>query len=315
MATFRPGTADQTAFLDALIDARPADPERRAGRLRPRRRVRAGARRRRPGSSTAPAAPDGAEVLRFPPLLPRYQLEAARLPASTSRTSPARSSASTGTRPRRTSSSSAAARHEDWSGYQTMTDLVLAAGRVLPGLPGDRRARAAGRRRHHGRRRRRLRVPPRAVGRSRPAADVPPARDRAASASRTTVVAWRDAWRDRAVELLRGLGLDADSDVASDPFFGRGGPDAGRQPARAGAQVRGARPRSPGRSRRRSPRSTTTRTTSPSTYGIDAGRRRASPTPPASGSGSSGSRSPCSAAHGLDSNAWPDEVRAGAGAA
>ena len=38
-----------------------------------------------------------------------------------------------------------------------------------------------------------------------------------------TVAAWRDAWRDRALELLRGLGLDADFDVATDPFFGRSG--------------------------------------------------------------------------------------------
>jgi seryl-tRNA synthetase len=37
------------------------------------------------------------------------------------------------------------------------------------------------------------------------------------------VAAWRDEWRDRALDLLRGLGLDADFDVASDPFFGRTG--------------------------------------------------------------------------------------------
>lgn len=37
------------------------------------------------------------------------------------------------------------------------------------------------------------------------------------------VAAWRDAWRDRAVSLLRGLGLDADATVATDPFFGRAG--------------------------------------------------------------------------------------------
>ena len=41
------------------------------------------------------------------------------------------------------------------------------------------------------------------------------------------VAAWRDTWRDRAIELLRGLGLDADFDVASDPFFGRSGRHAG----------------------------------------------------------------------------------------
>lgn len=37
------------------------------------------------------------------------------------------------------------------------------------------------------------------------------------------VVAWRDMWLDRGLALLRSLGLDAQSDVASDPFFGRGG--------------------------------------------------------------------------------------------
>ncbi len=37
------------------------------------------------------------------------------------------------------------------------------------------------------------------------------------------VAAWRDAWRDRAIGLLRGLGLDARFDVAADPFFGRSG--------------------------------------------------------------------------------------------
>jgi seryl-tRNA synthetase len=38
-----------------------------------------------------------------------------------------------------------------------------------------------------------------------------------------TVQSWRDAWRDRALELLRGLGLAAEFDVAADPFFGRAG--------------------------------------------------------------------------------------------
>jgi seryl-tRNA synthetase len=37
------------------------------------------------------------------------------------------------------------------------------------------------------------------------------------------VADWRQRWCDRALELLRGLGLDAQSDVASDPFFGRTG--------------------------------------------------------------------------------------------
>jgi seryl-tRNA synthetase len=41
--------------------------------------------------------------------------------------------------------------------------------------------------------------------------------------SADTVVEWRDMWLKRGVELLQGLGLPAKSDVASDPFFGRGG--------------------------------------------------------------------------------------------
>jgi seryl-tRNA synthetase len=37
------------------------------------------------------------------------------------------------------------------------------------------------------------------------------------------VVEWRDMWLDRGVKLLTELGLPATPDVASDPFFGRGG--------------------------------------------------------------------------------------------
>jgi seryl-tRNA synthetase len=36
-------------------------------------------------------------------------------------------------------------------------------------------------------------------------------------------VEWRDMWLNRGVELLRGLGLPAEPDVAADPFFGRQG--------------------------------------------------------------------------------------------
>ena len=37
------------------------------------------------------------------------------------------------------------------------------------------------------------------------------------------VVGWRDLWLQRGLSLLVSLGLDAKSDVAADPFFGRGG--------------------------------------------------------------------------------------------
>ena len=37
------------------------------------------------------------------------------------------------------------------------------------------------------------------------------------------VVAWRDAWLERGVAFLASLGLPVTSDVAADPFFGKGG--------------------------------------------------------------------------------------------
>jgi seryl-tRNA synthetase len=37
------------------------------------------------------------------------------------------------------------------------------------------------------------------------------------------VLAWRDAWSQRGLELLRSLGLVVELEVANDPFFGRGG--------------------------------------------------------------------------------------------
>ncbi len=37
------------------------------------------------------------------------------------------------------------------------------------------------------------------------------------------VIAWRDMWLERGIQILKSLGLPAKSDVANDPFFGRGG--------------------------------------------------------------------------------------------
>jgi seryl-tRNA synthetase len=42
------------------------------------------------------------------------------------------------------------------------------------------------------------------------------------------VVEWRDSWLQKGISILRSLGLPAQSDVASDPFFGRGGKVLGR---------------------------------------------------------------------------------------
>src|ERR1051326_2739028 len=40
---------------------------------------------------------------------------------------------------------------------------------------------------------------------------------------RGVVVAWRDEWLDRGLQLLQSLGLPARAELAADPFFGRGG--------------------------------------------------------------------------------------------
>jgi seryl-tRNA synthetase len=37
------------------------------------------------------------------------------------------------------------------------------------------------------------------------------------------VVAWRDMWLERGLAIMRSLGMPAKSEVANDPFFGRGG--------------------------------------------------------------------------------------------
>ena len=95
--------------------------------------------------------------------------------------------------------------------------------------------------------------------------------------------------------LLRGLGLDADFDVAADPFFGRGGrmlaASQREQALKFEILVQIARPGAdrgrvvqlpPGPLRR-------------GVYGIEHRRRRRGPHRRASASGSSGSRSRCSA--------------------
>jgi seryl-tRNA synthetase len=111
--------------------------------------------------------------------------------------------------------------HQDWSGHLTVSDVVLVpaachpvypalAGKPLPagGLTVD--AGAAW------------------VFRNEPSDD--PCRLQAFHQrefvrfdAADAVGTWRDDWRDRAVELLRRLGLPAEFDEANDPFFGRSG--------------------------------------------------------------------------------------------
>ena len=185
-----------------------------------------------------------------------------------------------------------AARHEDWSEFQSKTDAVLLPGGLLPGLSADRPPRSAASGRRDRRHRQRLGLPQRAVGRSRADALVPHARVRPDRRSRRCRdlprrLARADARPLRAARPRRGIR------GRLGPVLRARRPDAGREPEGAGAQVRARRDGRragadgdrlvqlpPGPFHARSTRS--------------ASRAAASPTPAASRSGSSGSRSPCS---------------------
>ncbi len=112
--------------------------------------------------------------------------------------------------------------HEDWSEHQRMTDMVLCPAACYPVYPAIA---ARGPLPPGGVT---IDVGPAYVFRHEPSGD--PARQQmfrqyevVRIGAPETVAAWRDTWRDRAVEMLRALGLQADFDVATDPFFGRAG--------------------------------------------------------------------------------------------
>lgn len=170
---------------------------------------------------TAVAAPDAAERLRFPPLVPRHQFETTgylkSFPHLTGTVF-----GFEGTELQALEQHDRASRHEDWDEFQSMTDLVLTPAACYPVYP----AIAA-----------RGPLPPGGVTidagaayvfRNEPSGD--PARlqmfhqrELVRIGESDAVADWRDSWRDRAIELLRGIGLEADFDVATDPFFGRSG--------------------------------------------------------------------------------------------
>jgi len=170
---------------------------------------------------TRSSEPDGAERLSFPPVMPRRQMEANGYLKSFPHLAGTIFSFA-GTEAQAAEQHERASRHEDWSGFQTMTELVLTPAACYPVYPAlaARGALPSGG----------VTVDTGAalVFRNEPSGD--PARlqmfhmrELVRLGEPDAVAAWRDAWRDRALDLLCGLGLDARLDVASDPFFGRGG--------------------------------------------------------------------------------------------
>jgi seryl-tRNA synthetase len=220
VAEFRQGTPDQTEFLaellghGLLIDSGVPGVY---GRGEDFERVRAAF----DALVTRMAAVDEPERMAFPPLLPRRQLEQIGYLKSFPHLAGS-IFAFEGDEEQAAVQQERASRHEDWSEFQQMTDLVLTPAACYPVYPA---VAARGALRAGG-------ITVDAGGsyvfRHEPSGD--PARlqmfhqrEIVRIGEPDTVAAWRDAWRDRSVELLRAAGLDARFDVASDPFFGRSG--------------------------------------------------------------------------------------------
>ena len=220
MAEFRQGTPEQTEFLAELIahgllisSGVPGV----YGRGEAFERVRWAFDE----LVTRTAAVDEPERMAFPPLLPRRELEKIGYLKSFPHLAGA-IFAFDGDEQQASVQEERASLHEDWSEFQSMTDLVLTPAACYPVYPaiaargplaaGGTTVDAGGS----------------YVFRHEPSGD--PARlqmfhqrEIVRLGEPETVADWRDAWRDRSVGLLQAVGLDARFDVASDPFFGRSG--------------------------------------------------------------------------------------------
>ncbi len=170
---------------------------------------------------TRAAVAHGAQRLRFPPLLPRRQLESSGYLSSFPHLA-GTVYAFEGSEAEAQRQAERAAAHEDWHECQHMTDLALMPAACYPvypaiaargPLPADGTFVEAG---------------GAWVFRHEPSHD--PARrqmfrqhELVRLGPPEAVAAWRDAWAQRGLTILRGIGLDAELDSASDPFFGRRG--------------------------------------------------------------------------------------------
>jgi seryl-tRNA synthetase len=173
------------------------------------------------GAITRAAAPDEAERMAFPPVMPRHELE--RIGYLESFPHLAGSIFSFGgEEDDAVEMGRRASVHEDWSEFQQQTDVVLVPAACYPAYP------ALAARGPLGPTGATVDLGGSYVFRHEPSDD--PARmqmfhqrEMVRFGDAASVSAWRDAWSDRALALAQSLGLDARLDVASDPFFGRTG--------------------------------------------------------------------------------------------
>jgi seryl-tRNA synthetase len=170
---------------------------------------------------SADARVGGAEVLRFPPVLPRHQLESSGYLTSFPHLAGTVYSFAGDERQAETQSERAS-RHEDWSEFQTMTEVTLMPAACYPVYPA---VAARGRLPEHGAF---VDAGGAWVFRHEPSQD--PARrqifhqhELVRIGGPELVLEWRDEWANRGLALLGALGLSAQLDTATDPFFGRRG--------------------------------------------------------------------------------------------
>ncbi len=170
---------------------------------------------------SAEASDQGALRLRFPPVIPRRQLETSGYLSSFPHLAGSVYSFEGDEAQARVQSERAAA-HEDWSEFQEPTELTMMPAACYPVYPAIAR---------------RGRLPEGGVFvdaggawvfRHEPSED--PMRrqifhqhELVRIGEPDVVLEWRDEWADRGLAILRALGLPAELDVANDPFFGRRG--------------------------------------------------------------------------------------------
>jgi len=220
MAVFRAATSDQAAFLHQLT-GQGFLVETGVPGVYGRGESFEDIRLRFDELVTRVAKDERAEPLRFPPVLPRRHLELAGYLKSFPHLAGS-IFAFEGTEVQAAEQTDRASRHEDWSQFQSMTDLVLMPAVCYPVYPA---VAARGPVARGG-----VTIDPGGsyVFRREPSGD--PARlqmfhmrELVRIGEPETVVTWRDSWINLSLHLLRGLGLDVRSDLAADPFFGRSG--------------------------------------------------------------------------------------------
>jgi seryl-tRNA synthetase len=220
MAEPRPASPDQAALLSALVQRGlliETGVPGIYGRAGPFEQVREAVA----ALVTRASAGEAPEQLRFPPVMPRRHLETVGYLKSFPHLAGSIFSFA-GSESDAAEQYERASRHEDWSEFQGMTDLVLTPAACYPVYPA---VAARGPLARGG-------ITVDAGGsyvfRHEPSGD--PARlqmfhqrEIVRIGEPDAVHSWRDAWRERALELLGSIGLEVKLDVATDPFFGRSG--------------------------------------------------------------------------------------------